>query len=1212
MRAASVGGTEAAKLARVPAVLPSQIDRLEQHEIPSGYDPAAIRRFLAATTGSSGAELANAQSILNDLCDVLHVPRPALKKAAGDNAYVFEEDVKEGKAHRRVDLYRRGCFVFEAKQGVNAQAPAAETKPKAGHTKKVKGAGVRDTTDWIDNMQAGRAQAGNYAAQIAERGDPKPPFLIVADLGYRFWIWSSFSRDARDDYGAFEVLAAFAWEDIGRPEVWKLLRQIWLEPAELNEEARGQRVTAEIAARVGKLAARLDKRFPAEEVGDFLMKCVFTMFAEDVGFLPLKLFTDRLEAWRREAQDGHPEMFVRGLKALWTRMRDGGDLDSGHPIRQFNGYLFRDPTPLALDYAEIDELWLAAKQDWRKVSPAIFGTLLERALSEKKRQRLGAFYTPEAYIRRLVEKTIMAPLREEWTTVRALMESDLRGPDGVKKGRAKALERGHAFRKRLTDLRVLDPACGSGNFLYVALKEMKRLEGEVTRALTAMGNKQTWFDMPGEAVHPAQFYGIEIEPWAAKIAELTLWIGYLQWQVSANRLQWMRDPLLQDLRHIANDDALITYTGKEAVRDEQGKPVLRVRGVTDKKGERIMVPVERLVGVKRAAWPAADFIVGNPPFLGNKRLNDVLDPGYVDAIREAYPEIPGTADLVMFWWWRCAELLHEQADGSDEPTAAKKRFPKKAASTPPGGPKLRAFGLVTTNSITQKFNRGVVVDALANKGVKLAYAIPDHPWFDEGAAVRIAMTVGSRRVKAPVVGTVTNESRTKAAELDLVKVDEKVADGINVDLSTGAEVRSASVLQSNKGLCFQGITLVGEGFRLSREDLARLGETPRAPVLKPYLIGRDLVQRREDRWVIDFFGLSATEASRQYPALFEHLVREVKPQRERQNDRQRKEKWWLFGRSGSDLRAALASLSRYIATSRTAKHRIFTLVPADTLPDTKIVAIALEDPTFLALLSSRVHLAWADRTKAMLEDRPTYNHTESFEPFPFPSLTPVQAAALQRAGERLDAHRKARQAEHPTLTLTDTYNVIAKLRTAEALDAEEQQIRDMALADTLLNIHNEIDHLTLAAYGWPDDLSDDQIIARLVALNAERAAEEEKGIVRWLRPDYQAATLQGKLPAAEEEAQAEEAPEKPKKRPAKASALPWPSDLPGRIQALTTLLRDYAKENDEPVEARFLAMMFKGAKLDEVELTLQCAAAADAVARTENDAGEVAWMARAT
>ena len=1181
--------------------------------MPPEYDPEAIRRFVVATGGSSGAELANAQSILNDLCDVLHVPRPALKKATGDNAYVFEEDVKEGKAHRRVDLYRRGCFVFEAKQGVNAQAPAAEAKPKAGHTKKVKGAGVRDTTDWIDSMQAGRAQAGNYAARIAERGDPKPPFLIVADLGYRFWIWSSFSRDARDDFGAFEVLTAFSWEDIGRPEVWKLLRQIWLEPAELNEEARGQRVTAEIATRVGKLAARLDKRFPAEQVGDFLMKCVFTMFAEDVGFLPLRLFTDRLEAWRHEAQTGHPEMFVRGLKALWTRMRDGGDLDTGHPIRQFNGYLFRDPAPLSLDYAEIDELWLAAKQDWRKVSPAIFGTLLERALSEKKRQRLGAFYTPEAYIRRLVEKTIMAPLREEWTTVRALMESDLRGPDGVKKGRAKALERGHAYRKRLTDVRVLDPACGSGNFLYVALKEMKRLEGEVTRALTAMGNKQTWFDMPGEAVHPAQFYGIEIEPWAAKIAELTLWIGYLQWQVSANRLQWMRDPLLQDLRHIANADALITYSGKETVLDEHGKPVLRARGVTDKKGERTMVPVERLLGVKGATWPAADFIVGNPPFLGNKRLNDVLDPGYVDAIKEAYPEIPRTADLVMFWWWRCAELLRAQP-ANGEGTKPAKKGRKKVASIPPGGPALRAFGLVTTNSITQKFNRAVVADALGNKGVKLAFALPDHPWFDEGAAVRIAMTVGAREARTPVLGAVMDESRTKAAELDLVKVADRPVGLINNDLTSGVNVAGALRLRANQRLTYQGMNPVGEGFRISREDIIASGYSPEAlpQVIRRYVIGRDLMQNQEERFIIDFFGVAPTDAERLHPKLWERIVRLVRPEREKNNRTSRRNNWWLFGEPVEKLRIALRGLKRYVATCRTAKHRAFVFLDASVIPDTKIVAIALEDSASFSIVSSRVHLVWAERTKAMLEDRPTYNHTESFEPFPFPSLTPEQSAALARAGERLDAHRKARQAEHPTLTLTDTYNVIAKLRAGEALDAEEQQIRDMALADTLLNIHNEIDQLTLAAYGWPDDLSDAQIIANLVALNAARAAEEEKGVVRWLRPDCQATTPQGKLPGAEEGAEVEEAPAKPKKRPAKPAALPWPSDLPGRIHALTALLRDYAKEKDEPVEARFLAMMFKGAKLDEVELTLQCAAAADAVARTENEHGEVAWGARAT
>jgi hypothetical protein len=208
-------------------------------------------------------------------------------------------------------------------------------------------------------------------------------------------------------------------------------------------------------------------------------------------------------------------------------------------------------------------------------------------------------------------------------------------------------------------------------------------------------------------------------------------------------------------------------------------------------------------------------------------------------------------------------------------------------------------------------------------------------------------------------------------------------------------------------------------------------------------------------------------------------------------------------------------------------------------------------------------------------------------------------------------HRKARQSEHTELTLTDTYNVLAKMRAGDPLDEAEQHIRDMALADTLLHIHEEIDRIVMAAYGWPADLDDDAIIARLVALNLERAAEEARGIIRWLRPDYQSAGAQTQILATEAPVREGEAA-KPRK-PKAPRAAPWPADMPGRIRALTAVLRDRrAAPGPQPIPASAVASMLQGAKLDDVEVTLQCAAAADAVARVEMEDGSIAWMARVT
>lgn len=1211
----------------VPALLPPSLDALEAHEIPPEYDSAALRKFIDETKLSEGAELANAQSIFSQLCTALKLPAPKLKKAGADNSYVFEEDVKDGKRLLRIDAYKRGHFIFEAKQGINAKTGTAKGTPaktRTGHTKNAKGAGVRGTTEWLDAMRAGRHQAGNYAANVVLRGDPKPPFLLVADVGHCLWIWSSFSVDAKDDYGDFEPLARFSWEDLHKPEVARLLRQIWLEPNELNEEARGQRITSKIATLISQLAVRLENRsIDSEEVGDFLMKCVFTMFSEDVGFLPLGLFTQRLKTWEQEARNGHPERFVRGLRALWTKMRDGGDLESGDTIRHFNGYLFRDPDPIKLDAEEIDVLLTAAKADWRRVSPAIFGTLLERALSKKERHQLGAHYTPEAYIRRLVDKTIMAPLRAEWTATRAEMELLLRRGKDTAKATEDAIKLGHAFRLKLSSVRVLDPACGSGNFLYVSLKELKRLEGEVIRALYAAGDRQDWFDMPGNTVHPEQFYGIEIKPWAAKIAELVLWIGYLQWQVSAGRLDRMKPPLLQDLQHIKNTDALISVQKTQTLLDDDGEPILRARGVTDKKSERKMVEVEQLVGVKMTTWPDVDFIIGNPPFLGNKRLSDVLNPGYVEAIREAYPEVPHTADLVMYWWWRCAELVRQRSEATKKPddTAPKSKDNKgkspksKAPKNQKATPLSLRFGLVTTNSITQKFNRAVVEQAAESGSVKLDFAIPDHPWYDEGAAVRIAMTVGAAEAQNPTIGRVVNEAKTKAADLDYVRISETQVSEIHPDLSTGAKATSAQSLLANERLCYQGVNPVGEGFRLSPKELHELGYSDKnlPPAIKKYIIGRDLAQKPEERFIIDFYGIEPEEAQKAYPLLWERIIRLVKKEREHNNRESRKKNWWLFGEPVGKLRAALADLKvKYIATCRTARHRVFQFVDVAVIPDTKIVAIALQEDHWLAILSSRAHVAWALRSGGWLGvgNDSTYNHIDCFGKFPFPSLNKTQLESLTSLGDRLEKHRKNRQQAHPELTITDMYNVLVKVRAGVALNADDDKIRDKALIDTLKQIHDDIDSTVLAAYGWPQNITEPELLQRLVELNATRAQEEAQGITRWLRPSYQAADGPTIMDPNESEPESNPPTKSPTKRkPApKASTLTWPSDMPARIRILTEFLRAAG----EPMETGVIASAFKGAKIDDVDITLRCAAAADAIIMTETGDGETAWASRAS
>lgn len=1168
------------------ATLTSDVDRLEAHEIPAEYSQKRMRAFVEKTRHAQGAELANAQTVFNLLCEALQVTAPSLKKAGADNPYCFEADVLDGKAARRMDVYKRGHFIFESKQGIAPWDPAAkegfQTSTK-GHSKNPKGAGVRDTSAWRDAMSSGRVQVGRYAVAVTKRGDPKPPFIVLADLGYRLWIWSSFSPDAADDYGDFEELAAFTWDQLAEPHVFRYLRTIFTEPQTLDEDALGQRITAEIADLVSTLAVELEKRAKGDAVGDFLMKCVFTMFAEDVGLLPKGLFSQRLDKWIADKKSGKPDTFVRGLRALWARMDAGGDLDSGERLRQFNGYLFKQHEPIDLTLPELEALKLAAEANWRKVSPAIFGTLLERALTPAERHRLGAHYTPEPYIRRLVDRTMMAPLRQEWTLVRAEMELLQRTAKKPSEGKKKAASLGAAYRKKLATVRVLDPACGSGNFLYVALKELKRLEGEVERALVVVGGYQAPMDYQGESVHPVQFHGIEVKPWAAKIAELVLWIGYLQWQTSAGRLGRMPDPLIQDLHHIEARDALVTWKKKEPLLDGSGAAVMRAVGVTDKKAERKMVPVERYVGVKQAAWPEVEYVVGNPPFLGNKRLMDVLGPGYIEAIKEAYPGVPGTADFVMWWWWRAAELV--------------------AAG------KVKAFGFVTTNSITQTFNRAVVTEAVDGKKLRLGYAIADHPWYDEGAAVRIAMTMATKEAGASVKGSVVDERKTRAAELDAVRVEEREVAAVHPDLSSGARVTEAVALRANEGLCFQGMNLVGEGFRLSREEVVAYGYDPAAlpDVVKRAVIGKDLVQRPVERYVIDFFGVDPSKARADHPKLWEHLVKHVKPTREKNNDRGPRERWWLFGRTREEMRNSLRGLSRFIATSETAKHLIFQFRDARFSIDHSAYVIACDDAAILAVLNSSVHRLWAQHpangARQGKGNDPRWRNTNCFFPFPFPAMTPAVRTKLRALGESIEQHRRARQQEHPTLGLTDIYNVVVKLQRKEALSAEEETLADRALARTLVDLHAQLDRAVLDAYGWPHEATDDELLGRLVELNRSRAAEEAAGKVRWLRPEFQAAgeAAQGAL------ATTGAATGKKAAKVKAAGAAKWPADLPGQIGAVLAAMT--AAGEDVTTDA--VADGFSGATTEGVAMVLECLQVAQRVAKVVEDDGAERWVLRA-
>jgi len=567
-------------------------------------------------------------------------------------------------------------------------------------------------------MKSAFHQAKRYAEALPEW----PPFLIVCDVGYGFDVYADFSGSGKN-YSPFPdpQTNRIPLQQLTKPETQTFIKAIWQEPHSLDPSKKSAKVTRELADRLAKLAKSLEtastetKDERAHRVAQFLMRCLFTMFAEDVDLIPKGSFAGLLESLRDT-----PENFGPMMEALWRDMDKGGFSPIlRQKILQFNGGLFADRAALPLNRDQLELLIEAAKADWAKVEPAIFGTLLERALDPVERHKLGAHYTPRAYVERLVLPTIIEPLRNEWDTAYATAVALY---EAGKTSEAQKTVR--QFHEKLCHVRVLDPACGSGNFLYVALELMKRLEGEVTTAMADFGDRQKIFT----TIDPHQFMGIEVNPRAAAIADLVLWIGYLQWHIRVLGRESISEPIIRKFDNIECRDAVLTWDSIEPVLDSDGKAVTRWDGRTTKRhpttGEDVpnengRIQELRYIGARRAEWPNCEFIVGNPPFIGNFKMREALGDGYSKVIRQTYSELPESCDFVMYWWHKAAELTRQS--------------------------KVNQFGFIATNSLGQTFNRRVLEPHLAGKSpLSLSFAVPDHPWVDsaDGAAVRISMTVG--------------------------------------------------------------------------------------------------------------------------------------------------------------------------------------------------------------------------------------------------------------------------------------------------------------------------------------------------------------------------------------------------------------------------------------------------------------------------------------
>lgn len=949
------------------------------------------------------------QSHFIDICALLGLDDPITADNKGE-WFTFEKGAsKTSGGEGWADVWRKDCFAWEYK-GKRA------------------------------NLDKAFDQLLQYAIALEN-----PPLLIVSDMNI-IRIHTNWTNTVQNVH-------TIHLDDMTNAANRDLLRNAFLDPEKLKPTKTRQLVTEQAAQNFANMAQRLRERGHApQEVAHFINRLVFCMFAEDVELLPNKMFERMIKTARPK-----PETFAVHAKALFGAMKTGG-LVGFETVEWFNGGLFDNDDVLPLEWEDLDDLIRAAHLDWSDIDPSILGTLFERGLDPAKRSQLGAHYTDRDKIMQIVNPVIVEPLLAEWAEVKTQIEAQLdKAPKATKtkllstkekSAVTRALDKAEklhlAFIERLKAFRVLDPACGSGNFLYIALLELKNIEHRVNLEAEALGLPRGFPQLGPEVV-----LGIELSSYAAELARVSVWIGEIQW-MRRNGFEAAKNPILRTLNTIENRDAVLAPDGT------------------------------------RAKWPKADAVIGNPPFLGNKKMISELGEDYTLALRKAYPNAPGGIDLVAYWF---TKAWSQMASGE-----------------------LKRAGLVSTNSIRGGANREVVKPIVEGGNIFAAWG--DEPWTVDGAAVRVSLVC-------------FNIDCSISPLLEGIPVGKIYSD---LTARVGAfDITDSAAISANQSLAFQGMKFVGP-FEIDASTARSWLKLPSNPngaknskVVKRWETGIDLTRRKQERWVIDFGNDMTEKDAAFYEAPFEHALKTVRPNRTRLNEKgefavrreNHRKNWWRYGEARPGMRKKLAPLSRYIATPEVAKHRFFSFLETTVVPTGSIYAIAREDDVTFGILHSHIHELWSLRMGTSLEDRPRYTPSTTFETFPFPEgLTPnipaadyatdPRAVKIAAAAARLNELRE--NWLNPADLVTRVPEVVAGYpdRILPKDDAAAKELKKRTLTNLynarpawLDHAHKALDEAVAEAYGWGDDwrdgkLTEDEILSRLFQLNQERAKAEAK------------------------------------------------------------------------------------------------------------------------
>lgn len=857
-----------------------------------------------------------------------------------------------------------------------------------------------------ENLQKHYPQAFEYWINAVPS---RPRYVVLCNFD-EFWVYDL-------DTQVGEPVDRVALADLpARHEVLNFLFPDERPPLFGNDRVAVTRAAADKVASV--FQSLIARKVPREEAQRFILQSVAAMFAEDIGLLPRHIFTRLVD----DCIAGESSYDLIG--GLFRQMNATKPAKGGRylDVPYFNGGLFAVTDPLELDEKELHLLREAAAEDWSKVEPPVFGAIFQGSMDAEERHAYGAHFTSEADILRIIIPTIATPWRQRIEAAKTLAELV-------------------SLRNELSTVRVLDPACGSGNFLYIAYRELKRLEMEILRR--AHSDFKTGFAKvkTGAAVHLQQFHGMDVTQFAVELAKVTLTIG----------------------KKLAIDEArrLLDTTQIDLDLEHEFEKALPL----DNLDANILIQDALFTD-----WPDADVIVGNPPYQSKNKIQKEMGPKYVQALRARHPEVPGRADFCVYWF----RIAHDNLK--------------------PGG---RA-GLVGTNTIRQNYSREGGLDYIVSHGGTITEAVSTQDWSGDAAvSVSIVNWIKGEQKGLKRLWIQYTERPGKPWRYEDLPT-------INSSLSFETDVAGAKALEANRTapVCFQGQTHGHEGFLLDRVSMEKMlaADPANGAVIKAFLGADDLLSTAPpspSRWVIDFQLRTVTQAAA-YSAPFDQVRGLVLPDRkaaaEEEEERNKEvlssnpdakvnkhhanflNKWWLLSYGREKLLAAIDVLPRYIVCSRVTKRPIFEFICSNIRPNDSLAVFALQDDYSFGVLQSRHHWDWFVAKCSTLTERYRYTSNTVFDTFPWPQ-EPTQKAV--RAVADAAAALRAKRREIMTANGWSLRDAYASMETPGK--------------HPLKDAHAALDAAVSTAYSMPKAAS---VLPFLLKLNLKLAdAESKKGKV---------------------------------------------------------------------------------------------------------------------